>query len=246
MGFPNTIHSSESELFNSYTNERTPVGAKMVLADGRVFRFAENAAGSALVVGNLNQGALIHATDWLSEVVGTISAGATILTGVGESGTEPGLDKLKNGYIYTNNATTLPLVQIKSNTGDTTTFTVVLYNTIPTDIASGNTVSYFMNPWRDVFIHDSPATAVYTGVCKIALATDAFGWLQVEGPASVLYSSTTTAIAAINDPVCGAPGLSGAVQGLAATTAVSNPIIGFSLGPIEGDGEQTAIFLQIE
>lgn len=246
MGYPNMINGSESEVFNQYANERTPVGAKMQLADGRRFRFAE-AGGTALVVGSLNQSELIHATDWLTEVIDTLSAGVTTLTGVGESGVEPGLNKLVNGYIYTDNAVTLPMMRIQSNTGDETTFTVELYNEIPTDIASGNTVSYFKNPWRDIIIKPaSAATAIYAGVAKTAIAADAFGWVQTHGPASVLYDATTTAIAAVNDPVVADIFVAGAVSGAGVGLVEAARILGFSLGPIEGDGEQTAVFLRIE
>ena len=40
MSFPNIIHLSEEETFNTYTAERYPVGSKAVVEDGRIFRFA--------------------------------------------------------------------------------------------------------------------------------------------------------------------------------------------------------------
>lgn len=246
MGFPNTINGSEERIFDDLVNEDVPVGSKMVLADGRLFRFSEN-AGTALVVGSVNQGA-VPSTNTTTEVIDTLAAGVTILTGVGATAGAQAPDLLKYGYIYTDNAVTLPAMRIKSNANIASggTGNVTLFTKTPTAIAAGNTVSYFVNPWRDVIIHDSPATAVYTGVCKTALTADQFGWLQTAGPCSVLYDATTTAIAVVNDPVVGDVNVDGAVAGAATAVLETDPIIGYQLGVVEGDGEQNLIFLVIE
>ena len=247
MSFPNLIHGSEERVFDDLSTETVPVGSKMILEDGRIFRFTE-AAGTALVVGNLNQGA-VPSTNTSGEAIATLAAGVTVLTDVVSSSSTTGIDLMRFGYIHTDNATTLPLVRIKSNNLLPTSGTggeITLFWPTPTAIASGNTVSYYENPWRDVIIHASPATAVYTGVCKTALTANQYGWLQTQGPVSGLYDTGTTAIAAVNDPVVGSVAVDGAFEGAANATADTDPMVGTQMGIIEGNTEQIVIFLRLE
>ena len=248
MSFPNIIHGSEELVFNEQSSEDAPVGAKMIIEDGRVFRYSECGA-TATVIGNVNSGEA-PSTNYTTEVIDTLAAGVTVLTGVGATAAAATVNTFNEGYIYTDNATTLPMVRIKSNaeiasggTGD-----VTIYTATPTAIAAANTVSYIKNPWRDVIIHGTPPAGVIAGVSKRAITAASFGWLQTQGPCSVLYDSDTTAIAAVGDPVCAsATGDSdGSVSGLATATAETNPIIAYQLGIVEGNAEQNLVFLVIE
>ena len=247
MDYPNIVYGHEEEIFNSYTREGPMVGTKMMVEDGRLFRFAENGA-AALVVGNLNQGEVPHATNFLDEAIGTLAAGVTVLTGIGASGASMAISALVNGYVRTDTAV-LPLMRIKDNTLITLsaeTGTITLYNPTPSAIVAGRTVSYFKNPWRDVIIHDSPNTAVLTGVCKLALPIAYFGWLQTAGPASVYYKSDTTAVAGVGDPVGVSQAINGAVSGVASAAEDTDEIVGTQLGIVESTGEQMAVFLRLE
>jgi len=249
MSYPQVSHGSEEEAFNEYSTERFPVGSKMELVDGRIFRHCE-AANAALVAGNMSQGAVIHATNYLDEAVGTLDAGVFVLTGVGSTGANMVIDLLKYGYVYSSNETDLPLMRCKSNTlitASAVTGTITLFTPTPSAITVDCTISYFANPWRDVIISASPATAIYTGVCKRALSANYYGWVQTTGPVSMLYDTGTTAIASINYPVVGSvSAIDGACEGVAAGTTETDPIFGTSLGPIEGNTEQTTVFLRLE
>ncbi len=247
MSFPNIIHGSEEETFADTTGENYPVGTKMLIEDGRAFRFTE-AGGTALVVGNLNSG-VAPVTGTQSENLDTLAAGVTILTGVASTGINPAANLFQYGYVHTDNATTLPIMRIKenplfaSNVG-----TLTLFTPSPTAIAAGNTVTYIENPWRDVIIHGTPPAAVLVGVCRVALTANQYGWLQTTGPCTCLLDTDTTTIGAIGDPVCAsaASDADGSVSGLATATAETNPIIGTALGLIEGNAEQQMVYLQIE
>jgi hypothetical protein len=249
MSFPNIIHGTELEIFNSYTTEKVPVGAKMTIEDGRIFRFAECGA-AALVIGNLNTGEAPSA-NFQAETIATLAAGVTTLTGIGATTASMSASALKQGYIYTHNATTLPLMKIRDNTLITlsaSTGIIYLWTKTPTAIAAANTVSYFKNPWRDVIIHGTPGAAVYTGVCQIALAANSFGWLQTGGPCNVLYDADTTAIAAVNDPVAGSVSgdSDGSVSGFAAGDAETDPVVGWQIGMVEANAEQNTVWLRID
>ena len=247
MSFPNIVFGSEERIFDDLSSETVPVGTQMVIEDGRIFRFTE-AAGAALVVANLNEGA-VPSANTTTEVVATLAAGVTVLTSVGTTTANLAANILVNGYVYTDNATTLPLMRIKSNTlllqaSTPATNTITLFQPTPTAIAEGNTISYYVNPWRDVLVFATTPVSVPTGVGKVALTANQYGWLQTGGPCSVSYDSTTTAINSVGDPVGPSSNTAGSIMGSAAADTI--PIIGLQYGVVEGTGEQDLIFLTIE
>ncbi len=247
MSFPNIVFGSEERIFDDLSSETVPVGTQMVIEDGRIFRFTE-AAGAALVVANLNEGA-VPSANTTTEVVATLAAGVTVLTSVGTTTANLAANILVNGYVYTDNATTLPLMRIKSNTlllqaSTPATNTITLFQPTPTAIAEGNTISYYVNPWRDVLVFATTPVSVPTGVGKVALTANQYGWLQTAGPCSVSYDSTTTAINSVGDPVGPSSNTAGSIMGSAAADTI--PIIGLQYGVVEGTGEQDLIFLTIE
>ncbi len=248
MSFPNIVFGSEGELWHNSATETVPVGTLMIIEDGRSFRFCEIAASVTTVVGGLLQ-AEVHTTDQSGEAIGTLDAGVTILTGAGSTSSNVAVDEYVNGYAYTDNAVTLPMMRIKSNSAITagSTGTITLYNPTPTAIASGNTLCYIKNPWRDVILKPASAeTAPAIGVNKVVITADYFGWVQTSGPASVLYDASTTAIAAIGDPVGPDQAVASAISGIADSTTDTVIIIGNALGIVEGDTNQTPVFLRME
>ena len=251
MSYPVLYHGGEAEVFQSYATERggVMIGGKLMLPDGRIFRYTHCGSSTALVVGSLNQ-AQVHTTDQSGEPVATMAAGVTVLTGVDSTSTSPVADQMKFGYVYTDNATTLPMMQIKSNTlitADAETGTITLFTPTPTIIAAGNTLCYFENPWEDIIVHPASSnTAMVTGICKIALTKAYWGWVQTQGPTTALYGSGTQAIAGIGDPIGVDAAVAGAIGGLANATTDSEVIIGAALGLVEGNTEQTPIFLTLD
>lgn len=246
MSFPNVIFGSEGLLQQNSSSEIVPVGSLLIIEDGRTFRFTEMFT-TAAVVGSLNQ-TEVHTTDQSGEAIDTLDAGVVDLTTVVTTNTGVTSPEYVNGYIYTDNATTLPMMRIKSTTTATASnsITVTLYHPTPTAIASGNTVSYIKNPWRDVIVHPAPETAPCIGVAKVAITADQFGWLQTSGPASILYDTNTTVIAGIGDPIGPHQGTAGAIGGVADSTPDTLFIVGSALGLVEGDTEQTPCFLRLE
>ena len=251
MSYPMLYHGGEDEVFHSYATERDGVmiGGKLMLPDGRIFRYTHCGATTALVVGSLNQ-AVVHTTNYSGEAVGTMAAGVTVITGVDATGALGAADQFKFGYVYTDNAITLPMMQIKTNTiigVGLETGTITTFTPIPTIIATGNTLCYFENPWEDIFVHPtSDNTAMNVGICKIALTKAYWGWVQTQGPTTALYNSGTTALAGIGDPVNPHPSGAGAVGGIADSATDTVLIIGTALGLVEANGEQTPIFLQLD
>ncbi len=249
MSFPNIVFGSEGELWHNSAGETVPVGTLMIIEDGRTFRFTEIAASVTTVVGGLLQ-AEVHTTDQSAEAVDTMAAGVVQLTGVGSTNTAVIVDEYINGYVYTDNATTLPMMRISDNSGIDAAAadgTINLYIKTPTIIAAGNTLCYIKNPWRDVILKPASAeTAPAIGINKVVITADQFGWVQTSGPASALYDATTTAIAGIGDPIGPDQAVASAISGVADGTPDTVVIIGSALGLVEGDTEQTPIYLRLE
>src|SRR3989304_1919971 len=152
--FPNTIRLDEDQSFETFTTEKVPVGTRATTEDGRVYRFVENGA-TALIVANMLQSE-VPVTDGLNEVVDTMAAGATVITGVGATGTDIAINALKEGYCFSLTAADLnPCYRIKSNTlldAGAATGTITLYSPLQAAIAAASTISYCKNPYRDVVV----------------------------------------------------------------------------------------------
>ena len=225
------------------------IGAKYILPDGRNFRYT-HAGGANLVVGNLNQ-AVVHTTNYSGEAIGNNPVGSRQLKGVDSTVGNIAISQFKFGYIYSDNTVAFPMMQIKDNLNIVTAGDADglfdLFTPSPVATVSGTTtICYFENPWEDIIIHDSPNTAMNIGICKIALTTLYWGWVQTAGPCSAHYDSSTTPIAGIGDPVGPDQAVDGAVSGLATDDEDTVNIIGTALGLVEGDAEQTPIFLSID
>jgi hypothetical protein len=246
VSFPNVVQGSEGDLWHNSATEDVPVGTLMVVEDGRWFRFAELFT-TASVVGSTYQ-AEVHLADQSGEAIATLAAGVYQLTGVGSTTSAVVKDELVNGYIYTDNASTLPMMRIKNNSAIAAagTGTVDLWTVTPTAIAAANTVSYFKNPWRDIIVTPAGETAPVVGVPKVAITANQFGWVQTTGPASCLYDTTTTAIAGIGDPIGPSADVAGAIAGVPNGEPDTMMILGSALGLVEGDTEQTPVWLRLE
>lgn len=197
MSFPRVANGSEEETFNVSTTESiAPVGTKMVIEDGRTFRMAENGAVAG-VCGRLFQSAVITVADNGAQAVGTIAAGETILTGVGATNNAVAADVLINGYLFVDTAAQLDAVhRVKANDAIAAAGTgnVTLFTALQDAIAGAETVSYIVNPYRNIIIHPSPQTANLAGVVSVALPADNFGWVATGGPCKVLVDGAVRAL----------------------------------------------------
>ena len=243
MSFPNTIHGSEEETLNTYTSEKIPVGQKMEIEDGRIFRFAE-AAGTALEDDELTEGAAPSA-NFLDESVATLAAGVTVLTGVGSTTGNGTVDLFKYGYVWSSTATNAnPAYRIKENTLITaaaTTGTITLYVPTKAAYAAADTITYIVNPWRNIVIATATTpAAIHTGVPAVDIALDEFGWVQTRGPALTLIAGTVV----LNNEVI-VSGTAGAVGPAALQTTTSTGLVGRVLA-VEATTEHGMIFLTLE
>jgi hypothetical protein len=194
----------------------------------------------------MNQGEAPSA-NYQSKAIATLAAGVTVLTGIGSTTADGAVNAFKYGYVHTDNATTLPIARIKSNTlitANAATGTITLFTPTPTAIAAANTISYIKNIWRDVIqgVATTP-TAVPAGVCRVAAAANGFCWLQTKGVSTVQYDSGTTAIVAVGDPA--QMGVAAGAVGGIPTVGITQ-IVGHLVGMVEADTEQILLNLCID
>lgn len=186
------LNGPEGEQFNTYTTKRWPLGTKMVLQDGRAFRFALNGA-VALSAGRLVQSPVPGANfDELAipaaVPIGTrafnITNGATTITA----------DQFADGYLNVEDDTGEGhLYSIAGNDAEavgSANFEVRLKRGIIVALTTATTVGLTRNPFAAVIVHPSPNTARVLGVTPVAVAAGAYFWLQTSGPCSVLTEGT--------------------------------------------------------
>lgn len=202
MSLPNIIHGSEALSFAVRTSAlgqgATAIGAKMVVEDGRSYRFTHVGVGPT-VVGHLWQAELVDIAKLGDETVGTvtqadINLGTTVFPSVGSTTDGYAADVLKGGYVIIDSAANLnPLYQISSNVAITAAAdggSITVRNRLVDPIADAETISYCKSPWMDVIQCPAPLTAAPAGIAVSVIADEGFGWLQTGGAVRALTTGT--------------------------------------------------------
>lgn len=195
MAFPVTLHGPDGEQHNSYTDQRWPLGTRMLLQDGRAYRFGLNGAGAATAGilfqsevpdGNFDTQAVPDSTVNTAgnyTIRATLSANAIVvnLFAEGYAVTEAAAGA-GEGYAY--KITSHPL---SAGTEDVTfNIATPLKHTLNTS----DKVTLIRHPGAQVIIHPAPRTANLFGVAAGAIAAASYGWFAVEGPQPVLVVGT--------------------------------------------------------
>ncbi len=242
MGFPRTVNGSEDLIYiTSATENESKIGQKMVVEDGRIFRYTL-AGAFALVAALLNQGAIPEVAKYGDQACATVAAGATIIGDVAAATTDMPVNDLINGYVWSEQTTQLgPAARVKDNkviTQGASTGEITLHNPLSIAIAAADTVSYIRNTWRNTIVYPTTATGQVAGVTVSAIATTAFGWLQTGGPAKVQTSDTP----ALTAPVIAEGTAAGE---LTIGTAATDIVVGYFMSWEQAD-EDGLFFLTIE
>ena len=194
MAFPQTIMGKYGWEKVETSSQKHVLGTRMILPDGRVYRYSE--VGAADIAG----GAVVQApagtaADDQDKLVAAVSAGSTTVT-LSQSLTIT-KDKYKDGYMHINSGTGAGEVyRIKSNTAVSSATGCVLtldeedgLATALTAGASNCEVGLSVNPYSNVIISPTTVTNVAIGVAPTLLTQEYFGWIQTWGPAAVLANA---------------------------------------------------------
>lgn len=176
--------------FTSSSTPAHPLGSKAYTKDGRVFRYAQ-AGASDLVAGNVQQSAAPIANH-LANTPPAVAAGAYSFTytpgatagaanlyaeGYLQVDTTPG-----NGYTY----------QVAGHAAITssTAFTLNLVDPIQVALTTSSRVGLVHNPYKNVIVNPTTATAAVAGVAPYIITATQYGWIQTWGPCSTLINGT--------------------------------------------------------
>lgn len=186
MSFPMEIHGTYGQQFEHSADQRNPLGTKLILPDGRCFRYCRVDAGAATVAGSLYESEATTA-NWNNENP-TVAAAVDAIEVTVDVATTPAADDFAEGFLVdeTNGHT----YSIKSNTAaDPTVLT--LNDPLVTDLATADVVSMFRSPYRDVVVKTAAdAAAPVVGVAPCVIDADYYGWLQTRGLCGVLVEDT--------------------------------------------------------
>lgn len=248
--FPNFLCGPEGEQFNSYADERVPLGTALVCQDGRLYRFGKVGAGAAAVVGNLYQSPVPGANYDELALPAAVAVGSrtVVVTNGATAITE---DQFKGGFLNVeDDAGEGRAYLIESNTADAgagpVTVTLAAGHGIKVALTTVTTVGLTASPYSGLIIHPSPPTACLIGVAASAIAAGEYGWFQRKGPASVLGTGTLVigknCVASVTVP--------GSVDPPALTEGVPNagfdqPMVGRVM-EVAATTEYSLVFLDLE
>lgn len=183
------VAGSPGDQFNSETFQAGhTLGGAMIFADGRQFRYVENAA-VLLVSGDVIQSSApitnhVLQTPSTAGVVGdralAVTMGATAVT----------VDQYKDGYMSVPVGAafgTVYTVRAHAPVGSGGVFTIPLFEELIVAIpTTANSVSLVANQYKGVI--QMPVTTItggIVGVAQFAIPASEFGWVQTRGPCPV-------------------------------------------------------------
>ena len=232
MSFPNTVYGRAGWEKALTSDQRHKLGTRMAFADGRVYRYAKNAAVE-IASGRLVQAPATDAADDmdLAWSAGAAAGGTTITTGTSLTITK---DQYKEGWLYTNDAAGEgQIYPIKSNTAVSSAAGCVFTIDEPDGfvIALTATTSLFgvqYNLYDSVIVQPTTVTNVAVGVSPTTMTASYYGWLQTWGPCALLdYGATWV----VGDQLAAAESTNaGAATLLDSSSAQDNQSIGYSMG----------------
>lgn len=176
------------DIYDQSEFQKAPLGTRMAWADGRVYKYFQNGAGTlaasltmqtpALLVGWDNSVKPVAASAGATQIGCTATLGTTVVdTNIEVTAMVDGFIGIRTGagqgYQY----------QIKSHTAisSNAAFTMNLYD--PIKIALGATASCCLvrNPYKDTIVAPATETGAVVGVSLMVVTADYFGWCQTWG-----------------------------------------------------------------
>ena len=210
-------------IYTESSTARYPIGQKLELADGRVFRYGYTAAAinrGLLVSQDVSATAIVESDGKLTAA----SAGATEVTYT-DSGTvgSATLNQYAGGYLHiTDDAGEGFQYRIKSNTAaSSNAITLTLYDPIKVALTTASDIAIVGNLWYNVVGATAGTDYIIAGVTPIAFTSGYYGWFQTAGVATILADGSI----AIGDNLTLSDGVAGAVQ---LKDAETEPLVGLA------------------
>jgi len=212
-------------------DQKHQLGTKGISADGRVYRYAQNAGteiGPGLLcvapdITALHEDVAVN-TFAVGDTTLTVTIGATaIVAGEYEEGFVNIVDETGQGIMYG-----IANCPAHAGTGDVI---VRLSEPVRVAAAAATTVTLIRNKYRDLRVSDVNQIDMPVGVMNVTLAADYYGWLQVKGPCSILVDGNDTTA---GNYITNGDTTAGAVE---TRNAFAEPIVGIQ--PIGNNSDTT-------
>jgi len=187
----NPAVASNGNIFSASTTQEMDLGAKMVTADGSVYRYAKVGA-AALVAGKLYDGPA-EVANHQNISCAVASAGATSIT-VTLGATAATANQYAGGYIVINDVDGQGYTYgIKSHPAADGSATLVLTledgETVQEDLTTNSQATLVPNQYNGIIIHAATETGVPVGVAVGDIAAGSYCWIKSRGTASVLQDA---------------------------------------------------------
>lgn len=234
MSFPNVIYGDYGDEKRAQSTKigNLHLGTLMILPDGRKFRHARAASGTAMTAGYLYQTDCATTRTGLSGTMtaksfsGSAAVGATTIVFLTSGSTAPTKDLYEDGYAIIANSTGTGIgrmYKIKGNGSAASNSASCTLELQPTDAVetafSGTSLGIRFNEYSELII--ATGNTVYTGpiagVPPVAVSAGFYHWIQRSGPAACFAGGT---VLIIGDQVMASTTQDGAMpSGVAAGTA---------------------------
>ena len=221
------------------------IGTRMILPDGRVFRYAfsNGAAGSgtgvqsSAALANHDQGLAVTQ----AQSVGDKSVSVTL------GGTAAAEDLYANGYLFFNTAAGSGQVyRIRQHdaigSGGTGTINLMDGDTLAEALTTSSKAGLVLNPYMHVIPSPGGAqTGRTVGFAPCDVADDSYFWAQTWGEAAVEADGTLV----IFRPIRMSDGQAGAVEEYSSQTDAEEQVVGFATNILAADEHFQFAFLTI-
>ncbi len=248
MSFPNTINASAStgEHYANRSTKNFPLGQKLELEDGRIFRHILK-SGAAAITGELEQGKASVAGDVRLAVVTTAAAVGDLTINFTDQGSAAENYYTEGWVAVTKAAAAAALGQIfkvKSHpvfSGAANVVTLDDDQAVRIIIAVADELAFSPSPFDAcILVPITTPTSIITGVAHAAISASQYGWLQTRGVCA-MQSAASGAVAENVEAIMAAAG-----RGAAAATTNIDEQIGVFMTICDANDEMATVMLKIE
>ena len=242
MSFPTVIYGPASLRWETHTTRRRELGTQLVIPDGRKFRYVR-AGATALVVGDLLQ-APANTANHVNLTPAIAAVNATTVT-VAVGATAVVVDEYARGLLVISvtpgAGVAYEILSNPVNAGSADMIvTLAPGNAIQTALTATSRVALIRHPHSALIQHPTTRTGIAVGVAQVALAIDAYGWVQTHGLCAVLTEGTVI----LGNMVIPSASTAGAVAPQGAATYIA-PAIG-RVQRVAASGAWSTVFLDID
>ena len=224
------------------------IGTRMILPDGRVFRYAFSNGAAGAGTGVQSSAAVAnHDSDLAVSAAAAVGATSASITLGATADTDVTADQYANGYLFVNDVDGEGHVyRIRQHdaigSGGTGTINLEGGDTIAEALTTSSQVGLVANPYMHVIPSPGGAqTGRTVGFAPAEVADNSYFWAQTWGESALLADGTLV----IFRPVRMSDGTAGAVEEYSSQTDAEEQVVGFATNVIAASTEYQFCFLTI-